>query len=141
MLHGAYAGLEIAVILVIASLFSRQIAIGNAVPTSALESMGAEQQFRFRYCSNLQTVSEKKYCQGPKKSNRGTNFQCIAPITREGQKTAFPHRDQCLTGTSILCIYVRSPRAESTGIARPPYSVIQQLKLEKFNRPTFFWGD
>ena len=49
MLQGAYAGLEIAVILVIASLFSRQIAIGNAGPTSALESMGAEQQFRCNF--------------------------------------------------------------------------------------------
>ena len=43
------AGLEIAMILVIASLFSRQVAISNAGPTSALESMGAKQQFRCNF--------------------------------------------------------------------------------------------
>ena len=40
-----YAGLDIAVILCIASLFSRQIAIGNAGPNLALKSMGAKPTF------------------------------------------------------------------------------------------------
>ena len=40
-----HAGLEILVDLCIALPFSRQIAIGNAGPTSALESMGAKQTF------------------------------------------------------------------------------------------------
>ena len=65
-----YAGLDIAVILCIASRFSRRIETGNAGPTSTLESMGAKWRFRcilFKYCSNLQTVSEKKFCLGPPK--------------------------------------------------------------------------
>ena len=41
-----YAGLDIAVILCIASPFSRRIATGNAGPTSTLESMGAKWRFR-----------------------------------------------------------------------------------------------
>ena len=41
-----YAGPEISVNSRIASPFSRQIAIGNAGPTSALESMGAKPTFR-----------------------------------------------------------------------------------------------
>ena len=40
-----HAGPEISVNLCIASLFSRQIAIGNAGPTSALESVGAKPTF------------------------------------------------------------------------------------------------
>ena len=46
LLYTDYAGLEIAVKLCIASPYSRQIAIGNAGPTSALDSMGAKGQFR-----------------------------------------------------------------------------------------------
>ena len=41
-----HAGLEISVNLPIASPFSRQIAIGNAGPILALESMGAKPTFR-----------------------------------------------------------------------------------------------
>ena len=41
-----YAGLEISVYSRIASLFSRQIAIGNGGPMLALESMGAKRYFR-----------------------------------------------------------------------------------------------
>ena len=48
-IYTEYAGLDIAVILCIASLFSRQIAIGNAGPTSTLESMGAKQHFRCNF--------------------------------------------------------------------------------------------
>ena len=44
-----YAGLEISVNSRIASLFSRQIAIGKAGPVLALESMGAKRSFH--YCS------------------------------------------------------------------------------------------
>ena len=44
-----HAGLEISVNSSIASPFSRQIAIGNAGPTSALESMGAKQTFRCHF--------------------------------------------------------------------------------------------
>ena len=44
-----YAGLNIAVLSCIASPFSRQIAIGNAGPVLALESMGAEQTFRCHF--------------------------------------------------------------------------------------------
>ena len=44
-----HAGPEIYVISRIASPFSRQIAIGNAGPTSALESMGAEPTFRCHF--------------------------------------------------------------------------------------------
>ena len=44
-----HAGLEICVYLHIASPFSRQIAIDNAGPTSALESMGAEPTFRCHF--------------------------------------------------------------------------------------------
>ena len=44
-----HAGLDIAVILGIVSPFSRRIAIGNAGPTSALESMGAKRQFRCNF--------------------------------------------------------------------------------------------
>ena len=40
-----HAGLKTPVDLSIASPFSRQIAIGNAGPTSALESMGANPTF------------------------------------------------------------------------------------------------
>ena len=43
----------------------------------------------FKYCSKVQTVSEKKFSLGPQRSIRGINFWCIAPITREGRKTAF----------------------------------------------------
>ena len=45
-LYTEYAGLKISVNSRIAWPFSRQIAIGNAGPTSALESMGAKQSFR-----------------------------------------------------------------------------------------------
>ena len=41
-----YAGPEISVNSRIASPFSRQIAIGNAGPTSALDSMGPKPTFR-----------------------------------------------------------------------------------------------
>ena len=41
-----HAGLNIPVNSRIASLFSRQIAIGNAGPILALESIGAKQTFR-----------------------------------------------------------------------------------------------
>ena len=41
-----YAGLGFPVNLSIASVFSRQIAIGNGGPTSALKSMGAKPSFR-----------------------------------------------------------------------------------------------
>ena len=41
-----YAGLKISVNSHIASPFSRQIANGNAGPSSALESMGAKRSFR-----------------------------------------------------------------------------------------------
>ena len=41
-----YAGLGILVDLCIASPFSRQIAIGNAGPNSALEAMGGKSIFR-----------------------------------------------------------------------------------------------
>ena len=44
-----YAGLDIAVILCIASPFSLQIAIGNAGPSLALESMGAKPTFRCNF--------------------------------------------------------------------------------------------
>ena len=44
-----HAGLEISVNSSIASPFSRQIAIGNAGPVSALESMGAKQTFRSHF--------------------------------------------------------------------------------------------
>ena len=44
-----YEGLDIAVILCIASPFSRQIAIGNAGPTSALESMGGKPFLRHHF--------------------------------------------------------------------------------------------
>ena len=44
-----HAGLEIPVDLCIASPFSRQIAIGNAGPTSALESMGLNRTFRCHF--------------------------------------------------------------------------------------------
>ena len=44
-----YAGLVIAVILCIASPFSRQIAIGNAGPTSTLESIGPKRNFRCNF--------------------------------------------------------------------------------------------
>ena len=44
-----YVGLEIIVISRIASLFSRQIAIGNAGPATALESMGAKRYVRCHF--------------------------------------------------------------------------------------------
>ena len=44
-----YAGPEISVNLCIASLFSRQISIGNAGPTSTLESVGAKRHFRSNF--------------------------------------------------------------------------------------------
>ena len=44
--HTDHAGLEIPVNSRIASPFSRQIANGNAGPSSALESMGAKRSFR-----------------------------------------------------------------------------------------------
>ena len=44
-----YAGLEISVNSRIASPFSRQIAIGNAGPATALESMGAKRYFRCHF--------------------------------------------------------------------------------------------
>ena len=47
-----HAGLKISVNSRIASPFSRQIAIGNAGPVSALESMGANQSFCC-HCLNI----------------------------------------------------------------------------------------
>ena len=47
--HTEYAGLDIAVILCIASPFSRQIVIGNAGPGTALESMGSKPSFRCHF--------------------------------------------------------------------------------------------
>ena len=44
-----HVGPEISVNLCIASSFSQHIAIGSAGPTTALESMGAEQTFRCRF--------------------------------------------------------------------------------------------
>ena len=44
-----HAGLEIPVDLRIALLFSGQVAIGNAGPTSALQSMGAKPTFRCHF--------------------------------------------------------------------------------------------
>ena len=44
-----HAGLEIPVNSSIASPFSRQIAIGNSGPTSALDSMGPKQTFRCHF--------------------------------------------------------------------------------------------
>ena len=44
-----HAGLEIPVDLCIASPFSKQIAIGNAGPISALESMEAKPTFRCHF--------------------------------------------------------------------------------------------
>ena len=44
-----HVGLEISVILRIASLFSRQIAIGNAGPGSALDSMRPNPTFRCHF--------------------------------------------------------------------------------------------
>ena len=44
-----HAGLEIPVNSIIASPFSRQIAIGNAGPTSALDSMGPNPTFRCHF--------------------------------------------------------------------------------------------
>ena len=44
-----HAGLEIFVHLRIASPFSRQIAIGNAGPSTALEPMGAKPSFRCHF--------------------------------------------------------------------------------------------
>ena len=44
-----YAGLEISVNSSIASPFSRQIAIGNAGPTTALDSMGPKPTFRCHF--------------------------------------------------------------------------------------------
>ena len=44
-----HAGLEIPVDLSIASPFSRQIAIGNAGPSLALESMGPKPTFRWHF--------------------------------------------------------------------------------------------
>ena len=46
MFYTEYAGLEISVISRIAPPFWRQIAIGNAGPSLALESMGAKRYFR-----------------------------------------------------------------------------------------------
>ena len=45
----AHAGPEICVHLSIALLFSRQVAISNAGPILALESMGAKQYFRSHF--------------------------------------------------------------------------------------------
>ena len=61
-----HAGLEISVNSRIAWLFSRQIAISNAGLTLALESMGGKRLFAviFKYWSNVQTVSEKKFYLG-----------------------------------------------------------------------------
>ena len=44
-----YAGLRFPVDLCIAALFSRQIAIGNAGPSLALESMGGKPFFRHHF--------------------------------------------------------------------------------------------
>ena len=44
-----HVGLDIAVILCIASPFSRHIAICNGGPTSALQSMGAKRHFRCNF--------------------------------------------------------------------------------------------
>ena len=43
LMYTEYAGPEISVDLSIASSYSRQIAIGNAGPATALESMGVKQ--------------------------------------------------------------------------------------------------
>ena len=49
ILYTEYAGLEISDFLCNASPFSRQIANGNAGPTSTLESMGAKPTFRCHF--------------------------------------------------------------------------------------------
>ena len=46
MFYTDYAGPEITVHFSIAAPFSRQIAIGNAGPTTALQPMGAKRSFR-----------------------------------------------------------------------------------------------
>ena len=54
-----HAGLEIPVDSSIASPFSRQIAIGNAGPTSALDSMGSKLTFRCHFL-NIATNSKRE---------------------------------------------------------------------------------
>ena len=49
LLYTDHAGPEISLHLSIAWPFSRQIAIGNGGPTSALKSMGAKQYFRCHF--------------------------------------------------------------------------------------------
>ena len=49
LIYTEYAGLEFPVDLSIALPFSRQIAIGNAGPTSALESMGGKPFLRHHF--------------------------------------------------------------------------------------------
>ena len=64
-----YAGLDISVILCIASPFSQQIANTNAGPTSALKSMGAKWYFRCHSVGRLSQRRSRKWirckCNGP----------------------------------------------------------------------------
>ena len=85
-------GLEFPVNSRIASLFSRQIAIGNAGSILALESMGAK-CFSLPFCiywSNIQTVRENKFCVGPIMSDRAIMFSLLC------------HRRQCNLGPAFL---------------------------------------
>ena len=62
-----HAGLKITNEPCIAWPFSRQIAIGN----------GSKTNFSLpfvKYCSNVQTVSERKFCLGPHSSDRANIF-------------------------------------------------------------------
>ena len=88
-----HAGLEIPVNSRIALLFSRQIAIGNAGPILALESMGAKQTFLCHSVNigliNVQTVSEKMLWFGPITSGRAIMFSSEVQTTWEGRKSPF----------------------------------------------------
>ena len=78
--------LEIPVNSRIALLFSRQIAIGNAGPILALESMGAKQTFR---CHSVNIGLMKKCCVVPIMSDRAIMFSSEVQTTWEGLKSPF----------------------------------------------------
>ena len=86
-----YAGPEISVNSRIASPFSRQIAMGNAGPSTALQSMGANLSFRC-HILNIAPIYEnlrEKVLSRPQKDSEGNHFLLRHPDLTGGPGTPF----------------------------------------------------
>ena len=99
-----YAGLEITVNSSIASPFSRHIAIGNAGPTTALDSMGLKPTFRCHFlniCPSYKQQARKSFLSShitPSGPLFSTKKYCLR--ARAG-KPPFCHRHLCNLGPAF----------------------------------------